>query len=145
MKCTVYIFLHFYLLNYVCLCCKCFSDKLLAVVKKVNGCAPAEICHGSPRYCCSFCSPAPEIYITGLLGVTELDHHHQPRTVLSHYAHLIPIPPDCSPLFLSLLLPGPLVLLAPVLLYVCLGGVNKPPITYSCTCLQSLDKVTKSN
>ena len=30
-------------------------------------------CHGSPRYCCSFRSPAPEVYVTGLLGFTELD------------------------------------------------------------------------
>ena len=35
-----------------------------------------------------------QFYITGLLGVTELDHYHQPRTVLSDYTHLVPIPPD---------------------------------------------------
>ena len=29
--------------------------------------------HGSPRYCCSFCSPVPEVYATGFLGFTERD------------------------------------------------------------------------
>ena len=37
---------------------------------------------------------APEVYVTGLLGVTGLDHYHQPRTLLSHDAHLVPIPSD---------------------------------------------------
>ena len=47
-----------------------------------------------PRYCCSFRSPAPEVYVTSLLGATELEHHHQPWIVLSNYTHLVPIPPD---------------------------------------------------
>ena len=50
-----------------------------------------DILFGIPRNCCS---PAPEVYVTSFLGVTELDRHHEPRTVLSHYAHLVPIPPD---------------------------------------------------
>ena len=29
-------------------------------------------CHKSPWYCCSFCSPIPEVQVTGLLGCTEL-------------------------------------------------------------------------
>jgi hypothetical protein len=54
----------------------------------------ADVIAGAVKCLCVTDSPGTAAHSVHQLRLTELDHYHQPRTVLSHYAHLVPIPSD---------------------------------------------------